>query len=78
LTDAVHGSTAGASAESIQFEIWRAVLYPSDYHRGLLAAVLVELENIHCNAVSKFLRGHRSLCRGQRAMVGTRKLIRGN
>jgi len=61
LTDAVHGFTAGASSESIQFKVRRAVFYPSHDHRGLLAAVLVDLENIHCNAVSKFLCGDGSL-----------------
>ena len=54
------------------------MLYPSHHHWGLLTALLVDLENIHRHTVSEFLRCHRALRRGKRAMIDAWDLIRGN
>lgn len=54
------------------------MLYPSDDDRGVLTAVLVDLENIHGNTVSKFFCCYRALRGSKRTVIGTRQLIRGN
>lgn len=78
LADTVDGFAAWARTESIQFEIWCPVLEPSHDHGGLLTTVLVDLENIHSDALSEFLRRNRALHRCERAVVGAGQLISGN
>jgi hypothetical protein len=76
LRHAVDRAAARAGTQCIQFEVRGSVLYPSNDERRVLIARLVDLENIHRDAVRQFLSGNRTLDGGQGTMTCAGELIR--